>query len=139
MLNELKDKRILTENMPFKGRFSGRFFGSFGKTPQEIAQITESAAISFCLDFGHAWSVAFGLKKDPVAVVKEFLAMEPSMFHFYDSVMKSEVDEHLNLGDGDADLGLFKLLLPKDGIITLETAPIYEKRRNDIRIMREGL
>jgi endonuclease IV len=139
MLGELGDKRIITENLPFKGNFGGTWVETFGRTPAEISRIIESSGVGFCFDVGHAWSVAYATRRDPVRIVREFLGMKPAMFHFYDSVLESETETHLNMGDGDADIGMYKGMLPKDALITLETNPDYEKRRNDLRIMREGL
>ena len=50
--------------------------------------------------------------------------------------MKSTMDSHLNFGDGDADIKLFKSMIPKNSMVTLETKSGYEKQLKDIEFMR---
>jgi len=133
---ELGDRRIITENMPYNGLFNGQKFETFGRYLEEIIKITESG-IGFCFDFGHCWSVAYSMKKDPVNLVKEFIQLKPSMYHFSDSIMNREIDSHLSIGFGDADTNLFKSLLPNNAIVTLETEQDYEKQLNDVKFMKE--
>ncbi len=134
---ELDDKRILVENLPYIGNFKGMRVETFGRLPEEIKKIMRLGGVGFCYDFEHSWTVASVLKKDIKEFAKEFIRLGPSMYHFADSIVGRETDSHLNFGDGNADVSFFKSLIPKDAIVTLETAPIYEKQFRDIMFMRE--
>jgi endonuclease IV len=134
---EIGDKRIVTENLPFKSKAAGKSYVGFGRIREEISEIMKAAGVGLCFDFGHAWSVAFGLGKDHVKMTREFLKLKPSMFHFYDSLLKGEMETHLNIGDGDADVAFFKSLLPRNAIVSLETDfQDPKKQLNDVRFMR---
>jgi endonuclease IV len=134
---ELGDRRIVTENLAFRSVVGGKTFTGFGRTPQEIGEIMKASGVGLCFDFGHAWAAAFGFGEDQVGFTKAFLNLKPSMFHFYDSVMKNDAETHLNIGDGDADVTFFRSLLPKNAIVSLETDfKSLDKQINDLRFMR---
>lgn len=132
---DLDDKRIITENMPYIGDFKGLDLETFGRLPEEMRIITKSAGIGFCLDFEHMWAASFGYNMDPVELAREFIGMRPAMYHMADSIMGRNTDSHLNIGDGDADIRLYKSMIPDTAMISLETHPDPKKMLNDLKFM----
>lgn len=133
---DIKDSRVITENLPYKGTYSGKFYGAYGRSPDEMRRITKSSGIGFCLDFGHSWTYAFAMKRDPVDVAIKFMQLNPSMYHFYDGIRGETTDSHRSIGSGNMNLRDFKQMLPDDAMVTLETVPDYNKLIKDIEFMR---
>ena len=61
--------------------------------------------------------------RDYKKYINELLKLKPDMFHISDCDLKNEIDEHLNIGDGELDFGfLNKCVLKSDSrYVTLET------------------
>jgi deoxyribonuclease IV len=116
ILNEFKDPRFCIENMP---GITVRGEKCIGNRANELKTLGDN----FCLDFAHAIKAAVSHKIQPHKLIKDLLILRPKIFHFSDGNMDSELDEHLNIGEGDFD---FKKLLVyidknKQSHITLET------------------
>ncbi len=130
-LEKIKDKRILIENMTKVGTNNEKMLGF---TPEQIKELTGDR-FGFCLDFNHAIKAAIALKKDYKKYIKDFLKLNPKVFHISDGSLKIEKDEHLNIGEGEYD---FKFLADcvkenQSKYITIETP------RNNLNSVEEDL
>lgn len=101
VLCEIKDSRLLIENMPKVGLENEKMIGY---SPAQIWKLIRESDRGLCLDFAHAAKAAVSLKKDYKEYLKGFLAFEPKVFHISDGMLSSEKDEHLNFGKGEFDL-----------------------------------
>lgn len=148
-LEKVNDKRIILENMTQVGIYGDRNLLS---APQEMREIMALTKKSFCLDFGHAYKSAYSLNKlpraknprhsrslnkDPKSLIKEFMGLEPKMFHLSDGHRHMEKDEHLNLGEGNFDLSFCKECIIKSDskMVTIEVSK-KDGLNNDLRNIR---
>lgn len=137
LLSEFKDDRFCIENMP--GKTADLRFDNVGRTYDELIKIKIN---KFCLDISHAIKAAITLDIDIFDNIKEFLKLDPVIFHISDSHLNNEIDEHLDIGDGEYDFKkIFSLINKKEKLITLETPKIYydslEKDINNIKKIKE--
>lgn len=123
------DKRILIESMPSRG--AG--YDVFGYDYETLKRLIGGNK-RFCLDIAHSSMAAFSLGKDPVDYIKKLLDLKPELYHFSDSQLEHQVDEHLNLGDGNLPLTEVRGMLPETAWATLET-PKNEKLKRDIEFL----
>ncbi len=118
-LSRVAFDKILVENKPFRS-LDDRI--CIGCTPEQIDRLMKECGIGFCLDFGHAVKAAYSLNRSAWDILEEFNRLNPRVYHLSDGWMNSEMDEHLNLGEGDFDIPrLVHLLNPTMGL-TLETS-----------------
>ena len=132
-LADLKDSRALIENKPFRA-LPNKMGGEFcrGYNVEEIKTVMEFSGCGFCLDFGHAICAANSLNVDYFDYIKDFMKLEPKMFHLTDiSDIKSEYDSHPHLGQGQLELKKILQMLPDDAIITFETVKDSQSNLND--------
>lgn len=118
-LKEINEPRLLVENKPYYALFDGLVCN--GTTPEEIGFVMKEAGIGCCLDVGHAFCAARGLKKEPLEFLKEFLNLKPEMFHLTDGDYESVYDRHDHIGKGNYDIHAVLKLIPKGKRITVET------------------
>jgi len=116
LIRELDDKRICVENMP--GKIVSLASECVGRTPEELKGL---GAKSFCLDFSHAIKASVTLKKEPFWFIERLKSLQPAIYHVSDGISSSEVDEHLNIGEGDFDFERIGRFIDRDGLVTLET------------------
>ncbi|MFC2121408.1 TIM barrel protein [Bacteroidota bacterium] len=76
----------------------------FGHSPEEIRMILDSTNVGFCLDFGHAYSSSCSINQNYYDIIREFLLLEPSLFHVHDGFSSDEYDHHMTIGEGNYDL-----------------------------------
>lgn len=117
-LKKAHSKRLIIENVP-KMTILGP---SLGFSP-EILHRFLALGYPFCLDFAHAIKSAVAEQVDYKNYLKQFLELNPEMFHFNDGNFETDRDEHLHLGEGNFDLAFLKSIVtqhphPK---VTLET------------------
>lgn len=117
-------KLALIENKPEVGLNSEPCVGFL---PQEISRIVEETGMKFCFDIGHALCAANSSGIEAYTMIRDFLRLQPAMFHLSDGDGGSEQDSHLNYGAGNYDLAGILKLLPDDAQITIET----DKASND--------
>lgn len=119
-LLEISDERILLENMPVKGIYGDE---CLGYDVDSISKLMTIGDFGLCLDFGHAVKASISLKRNYTEVIDEFLELGPGMFHLSDGTLNEELDEHLNIGDGEYDFEYIKKCFEKTGVnsVTLET------------------
>jgi len=82
--------KVGLENMP-RGPFS------MGTTPEALTEMIEGTDLGICLDVGHAHTMG---------LLQRFMALKPRMVNLHVHDNMGEIDEHLPIGDGTADLGL---------------------------------
>lgn len=118
-LDKINDKRVLIENMPKVG-LNGECM--IGYTPEQIKSLMDDKFLS-CLDLNHAIKAAVSLKLDYKLFIKDFLKLDPNMFHISDGKLNSEKDEHLNIGEGGYDFEFLMSCIKKAKLkyVTLET------------------
>jgi endonuclease IV len=128
-INKLFDPRMVIENKPYRGNGENLF--SLGSTPDEIKKIKSETGVSFCLDFGHAICSANALGIDYVKLIKEFLYLNPVMFHLSDGNFKGIFDSHLNFGKGTFPLKEIVTFIPENAFLTIETEKNYKDTLKD--------
>lgn len=125
-LLSLKDERFALENKPVRGLFGETCVGT---TPAEFALALEAGAVkTTVLDFVHAGCAALSYGMDPIAVVRDFLAFDPGVFHLSDGDPLSEKDTHYNFGRGGLDIPGYVSFIPEDSMVTIE-APRDPERK----------
>src|SRR5574344_1539389 len=121
-LSSFSEKRALIENKPYIAlpQMNGKYCRGYNL--EEIKFLKDTAQCGFCLDIGHATCSAVSQGKNIYDYCKEFLSLNPDMFHLTDNKdLTSPYDSHLHLGKGQLDLKQIKQLLQNNAIITLET------------------
>ncbi len=129
LINEINDDRICIENMPGK-TFDLKFY-CVGRTYEELKKIKLN---NYCLDLPHAIKAAITLNIEIFDNIKELLKLNPIIFHICDGNLDNEVDEHLNIGEGEYDFErIAGLIGNRDAWISLETPKIdYKSLDNDL-------
>ncbi len=120
LLKEVHDDRIVIENMPKVGINGEKMLGY---EPEQLKELMGVENFGFCLDFGHAVKAAVSMDKDYREYVNELLKLKPDMFHISDCNLKTEIDEHLNIGEGELDFEFLKecILKGDSRYVTVET------------------
>jgi len=118
-LKEINEPRLLVENKPYYAIFDGLICN--GTSPEEIEFVMKEAGIGCCLDIGHAFCAARGLKKEPMEFLKDFFGLQPEMFHLTDGDYSSEYDRHDHIGKGNYDMKSIMKLIPQGKRVTVET------------------
>lgn len=118
-LEKFRYQNILIENIAKVGTNRKE---CLGYSPEGIKSFLEQG-YGFCLDFSHAIKAACSLNRDYKHFIQEFLTLNPFMFHLCDGNSNFEIDEHLNLGEGNFDLKFLKNCIEEseNKIVTLET------------------
>jgi len=121
-LDQIHDKRILIENMPKIGINNESMIGYNSYQIKELL----GNRFSLCLDLNHAVKAAASLNIPYVALIEDFLKLNPKLFHIADGRVTYEKDEHLNFGNGNYNLELIMNLVKKyseknNVYMTLET------------------
>lgn len=118
-LDLIEDHRILIENMPKVGIYDEKMVGY---SPEQIERLMGSR-FGFCLDLNHAVKAAVSLKLEYKLFIKDFLKLNPLLFHISDGNLNYEKDEHLAIGKGKYDFGFFMNCMSSqfNGSVTLET------------------
>lgn len=120
LLKDVHDERIVIENMPKVGINGEKMLGY---EPEQLKELMSVGNFGFCLDFGHAVKTSVNMGRDYKEYINELLKLKPNMFHISDCDLKNEIDEHLNVGEGELDFKFLKecILSAKSGYVTLET------------------
>lgn len=114
---KISEKRILIENKPQLGLKDEK---CVGHSPDEIKSIIEATGAGFCLDIGHAICSANSKEIAPISYIKQFISLNPSMYHFTDGDYKSPYDSHLHFGEGNYPVKDILKLIKNDSAITNE-------------------
>ena len=118
-LDLIEDDRILIENMPKVGINDERMVGY---TPEQIGRLMGSR-FGICLDLNHAIKAAVSLKLNYKLFIKDFLKLNPLLFHISDGNLNYEKDEHLAIGEGKYDFNFLMKCINSNysKYLTLET------------------
>lgn len=127
----MNDGRYLIENKPYEG-IGGKIICN-GSTPEEIKYIIDRTGIGFCLDIGHAICAANSHKQEISSYIKQFLVLNPYMFHLSDGIKDEVYDDHKHFGDGNYDINGIVRVLPKNAIITIETEKQFKNSLDDFK------
>ena len=118
------DEKILIENMPRIGLNNEPMVGY---SPKQMLYLLEDTNFGFCLDFGHAIKTAIHNHVDYLQFIKNFMRLNPNMFHLTDGYIDNDKDEHLELGTGNYELlSIISLIINHynkrpENFITIET------------------
>ena len=118
-IKEINEPRLIVENKPYYALVDDLICN--GSTSEEIEFVMKEAGIRFCLDIGHAFCAARGLKKEPMEFLEGFLNLKPEMFHLTDGDYESVYDRHYHIGKGNYDIKSIMKLIPQSKRITVET------------------
>jgi deoxyribonuclease IV len=132
-INQLRpfaDLRCVIENKPLKGLNGEK---CIGYTPEEIKYILNELHIDFCLDFGHAICAANSLKREPFEFIKEFLKLNPRMYHLTDGDYDGECDSHLHYGKGTFPIKELLKMVPDSAKVTNEAKHDSELQLDDFK------
>jgi endonuclease IV len=133
-INKIKDKRILIENKPYMGINKEICYGY----SLEQLKFVKECGYEICLDIGHAIKSAKSQNLD----YKEFLKilikeLKPLYYHVSDGDYNTDLDEHMNLGEGNYDLQWIKKEIEKskekNTYIIFEVPKDKSNLGNDIR------
>lgn len=105
---KIKDKRVLMENMPYKGfvQLGGVF--CFGYSKQQLLFV-KSLGFEICFDVCHAVASAAWQKINPYDFISECIdSLSPKYFHFAGGNIEDETDKHLDLWEGSFDYKFVK-------------------------------
>ena len=115
-IKNIKDERILLENMPHEQP------PLLMMTPLQTKKFMEKTGKGFIFDLAHCIIASHYLKKDTIEFIKEFLKLKPKHFHISGQKWDSMKDLHLPLTECDFDLKNILKLYPKTAEITLEVS-----------------
>jgi deoxyribonuclease-4 len=129
ILSKQGDSRIVIENTPKVGLNGETCLGY----NSEAMRILTNKRLGICLDFGHAIKASLSLKRDYKEVISEFLELKPKLFHISDGKFDKEIDEHLNIEEGEYDFGFINEVIKKSEqkYITLETPRDLQNSLNE--------
>ncbi len=121
ILKQFKDFNdiIVLENMPVLGANGEKCLG------YDVESFLSLNKYDFglCLDVGHAMKASISLRRSYVDVLSEFAELSPKIFHISDGKFDKEIDEHLNIGEGEYDFKFISKIIKDSStdLITLET------------------
>lgn len=114
------DSRLTVENLPTYCSQTKRLL--HGILPSEIKRFIDEANALFCLDFSHAICGANGCNVDVFEFLRDFVKLNPVMYHLCDGNINSTCDEHLHFGEGNYNLRQLVLdFTSENALITMET------------------
>lgn len=119
-LKLIKPSKILIENKPYFAPLRDNRICR-GATIEEIKKVIEEIDCGFCLDIGHAICTANTLKIDSFGYIKQFNLLNPDCYHISDNFFDSELDKHLNFGQGNYDFKKIFDIINTEKNIAIET------------------
>lgn len=129
-LKIINPPNMLIENKPFVAPKKDNRLCR-GATIEEIKQVVEEVGCGFCLDVGHAICTANSLKIDAYSFLVEFDKLNPHCYHLSDNFIDSELDSHLNFGQGNYNLKKIFGIIDKNKNIAIETKKSNKENLND--------
>ncbi|OPX84998.1 MAG: endonuclease IV [Pelotomaculum sp. PtaB.Bin104] len=129
-ISDIGDSRIIVENKPAMGLYGER---CVGVTAEEIFSIMQHCGTGFCFDIGHAVCAANTMQTDHNTYIREFLSLDPAMYHISDGLRDSQKDAHLHFGTGNYDLAGILALLVAGKRLSIETVKDSNDDLNDFK------
>jgi deoxyribonuclease IV len=118
-IKKINDTRMHVENKPLVG-LNGEH--CWGTSQKEIVTIEKECDLKgYVLDIGHAIYFSNSICVNWMNQIKQFIQLEPKMYHLSDGEISSEKDMHLNFGKGNFPLHELINLFPNGTQVTLET------------------
>lgn len=134
-IKNINDKRIILENKPYNVTVKTKELSlddvCVGHNIEQIKYIIETANIGFCLDIGHGICASNSLNIDYEIFLKEFISLNPYMYHLSDGDINGVRDKHYNIGNGTYDFNKIYSLLPTNAKISIETEKASKENLND--------
>lgn len=118
-LKVINDERIIIENKPYFALSGGLICN--GSTPSEIEFIAANAKVGFCFDMGHAVYSANARKINPMDYIREFIKLNPEMYHLTDGDYNGVYDRHDHFGEGSFPVKDILRILNLNAKVTIET------------------
>jgi endonuclease IV len=125
---KLNDPRIIAENLCKKSSVTSSVEGM---------KLFKENKIDFCMDFGHAIAAAYQYKKNYKRYIRQFMKLKPIYFHISDGKVKSPLDSHMDLGDGDYDINFLKKLINKSVALETSHKSSIEKYKQQINFLKK--
>lgn len=119
-LKLIKPSKILIENKPYLAPKADKKICR-GATIEEIKKVIEEINCGFCLDIGHAICTANSFKLNPFEYIEKFNLLNPDCYHISDNFFDSELDKHLNFGQGNYDFKKIFDIIDASKNIAIET------------------
>lgn len=136
-LKKIGDKRAVIENKPYSVALKAGGLSEtdicVGYSPGQIAYIMKETGVGFCLDIGHAICAANSVGSEQIEYLKEFMRLNPKMFHLSDGDWGGTIDKHSNIHQGDYDFNAIAQLLPENPIISIETKKASKENLDDFK------
>lgn len=135
-LKKIKISPLALENMTVKGIHGEKMIGyDINSLKPFFEQIPN---LEFCFDLNHAIKAAITMKIDYLKFIILFLKFKkPKIFHISDGNLNVEIDEHLNLNEGEYNFSEIKRILidyNSNVYLTFETPKNYDFGiRDDLR------
>ncbi len=131
-LKRMDDPRLVIENVPRKSVF--RDEPVYGYTYDMLQEILARSGKGFCLDFSHAIKSAKSQGIDAKDFILKLMTLKPKVFHLTGGYLNTEIDEHLNLDEGDFDLQFIRQILKNEpkGVV-METPKSGYGLENDLK------
>lgn len=134
------ESRLLLENTPKIG-IDGTSPATVFLPEHQVAvqKYVGETKLGLVLDIGHAIYSANACSRDRGALLRDFIALKPKLYHLSDGEIDSQVDVHKNIGAGAFDFRAILELLPYHARITLETPKDLTRNLADTRLDAERL
>ena len=104
-----------------------------------IKEFLKNSKQGFCFDLSHLIVSTNILKLDLIDSIKKCLKLNPKHFHISGQKLKSKVDQHLSIQEGDIDFKKILRLYPRDAEITLEVSRDINQTERDLEKIRKIL
>jgi len=131
-IKKIYDNRIIIENKPFCS--VNKKFTCIGATIYDIKNIIDQTKVRFCLDMGHAICSANSLNIEPKKYIKQFMTLNPYMFHLSDGDYNGVSDSHKHFGKGSFPIKELIDFFPYNSIVTIETEKSFSDSLSDFVI-----
>ncbi len=130
-LKNLNEPRALIENKPYKLMPAIKGKAYVGTKFEEIEYIINEVGCGFCFDICHAICAANSHGLDIYKSLEKWVTLNPNLIHLSDKDISTEMDFHLNFGNGTIDFGKVLGILPNNVPITIETPKKSKKNIDD--------
>ncbi len=124
------EKHYLIENKPHKAPFGNQELCR-GANIEEIKQVLTEINCGFCLDIGHAFCTANSLNYEPYSFLEKFNKLNPTCYHLSDNDIKSTIDAHMHIEQGNIDFKKVFNIIDKTKKIAIETNKDSKTDLND--------
>lgn len=129
-LKIINPAKMLIENKPYIApKAPGKICR--GATIEEISKVITEIGCGFCLDVGHAMCTANSLKLEVYSFVAKFNKLNPTCYHLSDNFIDSEIDGHMNFGQGNYDFKRIFDIIDTNKNMAIETKKNSKENLDD--------